>query len=164
MAEDKKRLDIFRTLTAIDLNDKKYYKNLTDDEKKLFTPSVVARWLSSVTDSSGLSEYYCLMTNEIVNVGFWDLYKHPELQYLLMTLVGSGKKMRHEWIPISKKNKKGKIEEMLMSKYPLSNKAELELLLNKHTADDIKQLALDMAYDDKTIDLIMDEWKLLKNE
>jgi len=157
-----KRLDIFKTLEAIDRKNKSYYKNLTEEEQKGFAPPVVMRWLSTVSDGSGLSEYYTLMTNEIVNIGFWDLSKHPELQYLLMTLVGSGKKMNHQWIPNAKKIKHNKVDELFRLKHPEINERELNILWNIYTDADIKQLAIDYGFDDKQVKEYVSEFKSMK--
>jgi hypothetical protein len=163
MAEKKKPvLDIFRTLSAIDCQDKDFYKNLTEEEQKAFVPSVVMRWLSGVTDKSGLSEYYTVMTNEIVNIGFWDLYKHPHLQYLLMTLVGCGNKQGHQWIAGPKKIKSRKVDELFRMKYPNINDVELDLLWRINTNDSVRQLAEDFGYDEKDVKGFVDEFKSVK--
>jgi len=161
-ADDKKRLDIFETLSAIDRNDKNYYKNLSEEDKKLFAGSVILRWLSTVSDKSGLSEYYCLMTQKIANEGFWELSKHPHLQYLLMTIVGCGKKMNHQWIPMSKKIKRRKVDELFLMKHPNINEKELELLWKIYSSDDVKQLARDYALDDKYITELVNEFETVK--
>lgn len=163
MTEKKKpALDIFRTLEAIDRKDKSYYANLTEDEKKGFAPPVVMRWLSGVSDKSGLSEYYTVMTNEIVNIGFWELSKHPELQYLLMTLVGCGKKQGHQWIAGPKKAKTRKVDELFRMKFPNVNDKELDILWEINSTDSVRQLAIDFGFDDKQIKEMVEEYKSVK--
>lgn len=159
---DKPKLDIFRTLAAIDRNDKNFYRNLTEEEQKGFTPVVVMRWLSAVSDKSGLSEYYTVMTNDVVNTGFWDLAKHPHLQYLLMTLVGSGKSQKHEWIPMAKKEKKWKLQELFRRRYPGASDDEVDILLTVSSEEDIAQLARDYGQEDKEVDTLVKEFRLIK--
>lgn len=160
--EVERKVDIFKLLGAIDKKDKNFYKNLSEDEKKSVAPTVVMRWLSGVTDKSGLSEYYTVMTNEIVNIGFWDLYKHPHLQYLLMTLVGCGNKQGHQWIAGPKKIKSRKVDELFRMKYPNINDVELDLLWRINTNDSVRQLAEDFGYDEKDVKGFVDEFKSVK--
>lgn len=150
--QKKHAYDIFALLKAIDTKNMSYFSSLDEDTQKAIPMLVVMRWLSVVPDSTGLSEYYALMTNEIVNDGFWELSKHPKLQYLLMCMVGCGKSVRHKWIPMSnKKTKNDKIDALLRLKYPNVNDTELNILWKINTTEDIKQLAYDYGYDDKQI-------------
>jgi hypothetical protein len=152
-------IDIFSVLAAIDRRDKGYYNSLTEDERKSLAFLVVMRWVSSVSDKTGLADYHILMTNDIVNVGFWDLAKHPELQWLLLTCVGSGQTQRHNWIPGPKKKaRSGALDTLLNERYPGLNDSELELLKDTNTWDDIENLCLQYGFDDKKIKAIKDEW------
>ena len=88
----KPKLDLATTLAAIDRKDYSYYDKLSDDMKKLYTPFVLMRFMSSATNSGGLHEFHIQMINDYVNSDFWTLSKYPDLQHLLMCLCGTGTK------------------------------------------------------------------------
>lgn len=52
---EEKKLDISEVLKHIDNGNKNYYNTLSDDEKKLFTPYTVLRYMGSLDDSLTLS-------------------------------------------------------------------------------------------------------------
>jgi hypothetical protein len=92
------------------------------------------------------------MINELVNKNFSDVSKHPELQWLLMTAAGSGKVEFHPYIkPPNSKKKKDKVSEFVYSIYPNFKRDDIELFLLLNTREDLKELAKDHGYDDKTI-------------
>lgn len=157
-------LDIMTVLEAIDKNNKKFYSNLTEEERKAFVPKVIMRWLSTVSDNNPNKEYYLLATNDLVNIGFWELTKHPELQYLLMTISGIGKKQYHQWISAKNTSSKTpKADAFLKTIYPVCNQEEFDILKSQYSNDDILQLALASGIDDKSVKEIKDEIKKSAN-
>lgn len=153
-------INIFDVLAAIDRRDKDYYLSLSDTERKNLIFLVVMRWLSSVSDRTGLAEYHLLMTNDVMNVGFWDLTKHPELQWLLISCIGSGQVQKHNWIAGPKrKARSSALDSFLNELYPGLNDTELALLKNINVWGDIEDLCLRQGFDDKKIKTIKDEWK-----
>jgi hypothetical protein len=153
-------LDIMTVLEAIDKNNKKFYSNLTEEERKAFVPKVIMRWLSAVSDNNPNKEYYLLATNDLVNVGFWELTKHPELQYLLMTISGIGKKQYHQWVSAKNTNSKTpKVDDFLKTIYTVCNQEEFDIIKSQYSNDDIVQLALASGIDDKSVKEIKDEIK-----
>jgi hypothetical protein len=62
------------------------------------------RWGSSVQGSRDLQEFYVIATNERLNRRFFDLGRHPKLQWLLATTVSPDLgTQRHQWIAPKKK-------------------------------------------------------------
>lgn len=167
MAEKKKQpervLDIFDVLREIDKGNKSFYGTLTDEQKKAFVPLVVMRWLSGVNDSTGLSEYYLTLINECVNLDFWDLSKYPDLQWLLLAIVGPGQSIRHTWIPNSTKNSQtNKIDTILLQLYPSLNDTELSIVKKKLTEETFKELMEDLGSTDDEIKSTVKEFRKLK--
>lgn len=123
-------LDMFnRVLPSIDVRDKQFYDSLTDEEKKGFSPWLVQRYLSSAESASReVIEHYLIMTNDLVNVNFSDV-KDPEMQWLLMSIVGVGKKMRHPYIAPGggKRKKKNAFKDWLKEQYPHLSDQELDI-------------------------------------
>lgn len=158
------KLDIFKVLEAIDKRDFGFYKNLSDEEKKNFAGIVAMRWLSSVSGSKDLQEYYVLAVNETANKNFWSsgLKDHPELQYLTLARAGCGAKQRHEWIKGPTKKSSNKIYDFLKKYYPTANIEELDLFFEKNTLEDMIEIAKMLGMQDDEIKEIRKELKKIK--
>jgi len=153
------KLDLFKTLAAIDNKDRDYYDNLTDEEKKGFAPFVLVRWCSAAQTNNLLYDYWLLVaTNERMNVNLLNLNsqttKHPKLQWLMATAtspyVG---KLRHEWIPYKKAEKRtyAEFRKILINMFPHLNDDEIELIIQNTTTKDIKEYLKSMGYNDSEI-------------
>ena len=81
-----------------------FYDDLTAEEKKKFSNYLMIRWGSAVDGSRDLQEFYVISTNERLNKHFFDLGRHPKLQWLLATTVSPDiGTPRHPWIAPRKK-------------------------------------------------------------
>ena len=137
-------------MAALDKKDRGFYSRLTDEQKKAFVPWMMMRYASSAQGRN--AAHYLFMINELVNKNFSDVSKHPELQWLLMTAAGSGKVEFHPYIkPPNSKKKKDKVSEFVYSIYPNFKRDDIELFLLLNTREDLKEVAKDHGYDDKTI-------------
>ena len=104
----KPQIKLANVMLAIDKRNRDWYNNLSDDQVKAFSAWMMMRYASSVQGDKAVD--YLYMVNECVNKNFMELSKHPELQWLLFTLCGSGKKEYHPYIkPPGGKKKKNKI-------------------------------------------------------
>lgn len=147
------KLNIANEMRAFDSKDRKFYIDLTEEEKKKFSTFLMIRWGSSVQGSAELQQYYLLACNENLNKNFFDLSRHPELQWLLATTVSPGMgNFRHDWIKQKKKESgNNKIIKFLQQIYPHYTTEDLELLAKINSNDDIKNLALQHGWDEKKI-------------
>lgn len=136
-------------LAAMDRGDTKFYSKLDDEQKKEFSPWLAMRWASCV--KGDLAEHYLLMVNGIVNNEFSSMSKHPELQWQLIAVCGSGRTQFHQWVKPPKKKGKNKVQAFLALAYPNAKSDELELLEKISSKAELKDLARDMAYTDKEI-------------
>ena len=135
-------------LAAMDYRDKNFYTNLNDEQRKAISLWVLMRWMSS---SRGDAEQHLTLVNDVVNVDFSVISKHPELQWKLLALCGTSKQQYRDWVPPGKKSKKNKVEEALLQFYPLMKDADLELLQQINTQEDFEEFFKANALDDKTI-------------
>lgn len=144
------KLSIQSEMAALDSKDREWYKSLTPEERKKFSPFLMIRYGASVAGSKELQEYYLLSTNERLNKNFFDVNKYPELQWLLVTTVSPDiGNQRHEWIAAPKKRVDAtgsKIRKFLSKLYPSLNNEELALLEKLHDKKDITALATSMGY------------------
>jgi hypothetical protein len=135
-------------LPAMDYRNMDFYKNLSDEHKKEISLWVLMRFMSS---SQNQPEHHIMMVNDIVNNNFSNISKHPELQWKLLALCGTGRKQFHPWIPPPKGIKKNKLEQAVLTHYPLLKDSDLEMLLSINTQEDWEQFFKENGYDDKTI-------------
>lgn len=145
------KLNIANEMRAFDSKERNFYDDLTPEERKKFSTYLMLKWGANVEGSPELQEWYLRVHNDRVNINFFDLGRHPKLQWLLCTTVspGLGAK-RHYWI-----NKKGgstnKAHKFIAQQYPHLRDDEIELLLTTVSKDDLKQFALELGWDDKQI-------------
>ena len=146
----KPQIPLADVMLAIDRKNRAWYDNLSDEQVKAFSAWMMMRYASSVQGPNAAS--YLFMVNECVNKNFMDLSKHPELQWLLFTLCGSGKKEYHPYIkPPGSRKKKNKVGEWLSEMYPLMKADEIAMLLEINDKDDLKALARENGMTDKEI-------------
>lgn len=145
-------LYIGNEMAAFDRKDRDYYDKFTDEEKKKFSTYLMLRYGASVAGSSDLQAYYLMATNERVNKNFFDLNKHPKLQWLLCTSVSPAMgKQHHYWQGTKKKEGNNKAQKFLAKLYPTLKQDEIDLLAQINDKRDIERLARELGLDDKTI-------------
>lgn len=147
------KLNIANEMRAFDTKDRMFYRELTEEERKKFSTFLMIRWGSSVQGSADLQAYYLLACNENLNKNFFDLSRHPELQWLAATTVSPGMgTFRHDWIKQKKReSNNSKAIKFLRQIYPEYKEDELELLAQINDTADLKQLAREHGWDDKRI-------------
>jgi len=150
----KPQIPLAEVMKAIDKKDRGWYNRLSAEQKKAFSAWMMMRYASSV--QGGSAPDYIWMVNELVNHKFSDVSKYPELQWLLMTAVGSSKVQHHPYIkPPNSKRKKNKISDAIAKIYPHISQEEINLLLSINDKDELKQFFQAHAYTDKEIKELM---------
>ena len=147
------KLNIANEMRQFDSKNRMFYRELTEEERKKFSNYLMIRWGSSVQGSAELQQYYLLSCNENLNKHFFDLARHPELQWLAATTVSPGMgTFRHDWIKQKKReSSNNKAVKFLRQIYPDYSDDEIELLIKINTAEDLKELARKHGFDDKRI-------------
>ena len=98
------KLNIANEMRMFDRKVRTFYDDLTTEERKKFSTFLMLRWGSAVEGSRDLQEFYVISCNERLNKHFFDLGKHPKLQWLLATTVSPDMGTpRHPWIAPKKK-------------------------------------------------------------
>ena len=107
-----------------------FYDDLTAEEKKKFSTYLMIRWGSAVEGNRDLQEFYVIVTNERLNKHFFDLSKHPKLQWLLATTVSPDLGTpRHTWIAPKKKEAGLSAKKKQLTRlYPHYKDDEIDLL------------------------------------
>jgi hypothetical protein len=150
MAKKAPAIALKDIMAAVDKKDRGFYNRLTAEQKKAFSAWMMMRYCSSVQGRDAAN--YIYLTNELVNFQFMEVSKHPELQWLLLSACGVGKIQFHPYLkPPNAKKKKNKISEFLYGLYPHSKPEDIELMIKLNSNNELKALAYDYGYDDKTI-------------
>lgn len=143
-------LDIKRELSAVDRRNYEFYDNLSDEEKKSFSPYVLMRYVSNASGDTDIQEWFLERTNELVNKNHWSLSKnHKALLWKLFAATGAGIPINHQYLKASSKEKANKIEKLLVELYPSTKLSEIKLMAKMMTAEDKKDLFDRMGFDKK---------------
>jgi len=143
-------LDIKRELANVDLRNYNFYDNLSDQEKKEFSPYVLMRYVSNVDGNRELQEWFLERTNELVNKDHWVLSKnHKPLLWKLFAGCGIGSKLYHPYLKAGTKEKAEKIEKLLAELYPAMKLCDIKLQAKLMNKADKKELFDKMGFDKK---------------
>ena len=146
------KLDIINEMAQLDLRNRDFYDELNDEERKKFSTYLMLRWGSVVNGIPELQQYYLQAMNERVNKRFFELNKHPKLQWLMLTTVSPNMgKHRHEWIAYSGKTVKNKRAAKMLELYPHIKTDEAELLAQQIGDSEYKAMLIERGYSDKEI-------------
>ena len=150
------KLDIGYEMAQLDTKNRAFYDELTDDERKKFSTYLMLRWGSAVGGEPILQQYYLQAMNERVNKRFFDLGKHPKLQWLLLTTVSPNMgKHRHEWMAFSARKSKNKRADVIAKLYPEYKLDDCELMANSIPDAEFKVMLIELGWTDKEIKEVM---------
>ena len=126
------KLSIANEMAQFDSKNRKFFDELSEEERKKFSPFLMIRYGSSVSGSKDLQEFYLIATNERLNKQFFavNTAQHKKLQWLMATTVSPGLgNFRHNWIsPKKKEPSAGSIRKQLAELFPHYRDDELDLL------------------------------------
>jgi len=145
-------LYIGNEMAAYDRKDRGYYDKFSDEQRKKFSTYLMLRYGASVNGSADLQAYYLMAANERVNKYFFDLNKHPKLQWLCCTTVSPGMgKQYHYWQGSKKSETDNKAIKFLSQVFPQLKDDEIKLLAEINDRRDLTDLARRLGWDDKRI-------------
>jgi len=148
MAAEK--LDIKRELNAVDQKNYNFYDNLTDGEKKAFSPYLLMRYTSNVQGDPDLQEWFLEMTNEMVNKNYSIISKdHKSLMWKLFAATGVGNNYFHQYLAAGKKEKANKIEKLLAELNPAMKMSDIKIWASMMSKKDKEDLFRMMGFDKK---------------
>ena len=157
-------LYIGNEMAAFDRKDRRYYDKFTDEQRKQFSTYLMLKYGANIDGPANknvklsaeektlLQAHYLIATNERVNKHFFDIGKHPKLQWLCCTTVSPAMgNMFHYWQASKKKESNSKAIKFLTKHYPELKPDEIELLAKINDKRDLTDLARKLGYDDKSI-------------
>ena len=135
------KLSIGNEMAQFDSKNRQFFDELTDEERKKFSPFLMIRYGSSVSGNRDLQEFYLIATNERLNKKFFavNTAQHKKLQWLMATTVSPGLgNFRHNWIaPKKKEPGAGSMRKQLMELFPHLKDDEIDLLSQITTKKEI---------------------------
>lgn len=151
MSDDK--LSLSEVLGIIDIGGSSMWDEFSDYQKKNIPFYVLSRWLSGrLSNRREDIELAILQTNEYYNKNYFDLTKHPQLQWMLASMIGgSGKKVRREWIGYKRKGANSKLADFILTVHPHLSDDEVKLFIDVNSVVDLKGLARDNGLTDDEI-------------
>ena len=135
------KLNIANEMRQFDRKNRNFYDELTAEEKKKFSNYLMIRWGSAVEGSRELQEFYVISTNERLNKHFFDMGKHPKLQWLMATTVSPDMGTpRHPWIaPKKKEAGMSAKRKALTAMYPHYKDDEIDVMMSITTQKEIDE-------------------------
>lgn len=150
------RLDLKKTMKALDLGKLDFYDNLSAEEQKAFSPFLIMKYMSSVqTENPLMQQLHIQGVNDLVNKDFGELSKHKKLFWMLLCLCGSGTVQFHPWIADKKKTTNNKAINFLAEKFPTLKLSELELMAELNSRADLKAYAVELGAEKKDLKKIL---------
>lgn len=143
------KLSLTSELRALDNKDRNFRSELSEEERKKFSPYLMLRYSASVEGNEDLQAYYLMAANENVNKYFFDINKHPELQWLCCTTVSPGMgSQRHYWFNgFGKKESADKylnsLTKAVSEKLPSYKQSDIELWIELEGIEKVEQWILD---------------------
>jgi hypothetical protein len=133
------KLSIQNEMSEFDRKNRKFYDELTVEERKKFSNYLMIRWGSSVQGSRDLQEFYLISANQRLNKHFFDINRHPKLQWLCATTVSPGMGThRHQWIAPKKKEAGANASHKLLTElFPNMKDDEIQVLKAINSAQEI---------------------------
>lgn len=147
------KLNIANEMREFDRKNRAFYDELTDEERKKFSPYLMIRWGSAVEGSRELQEFYVIATNERLNKHFFNINttQHKKLQWLMATAVSPDMGVqRHNWIaPKKKVSGQSAKRKQLAEIYPHYRDDELDIMMQVVSQKEIDQYFRDAGQDKK---------------
>lgn len=145
-------LPLYEVFNAIDKKDYGWYKSLSKEKQEAFSPYLQLKYSASATGSNELQEYMIRATNNELNINFWGVSKHPDLTYKILCAINPGiGKFQRKYLTMKKETKDNKKTKFLKEIYPTWKLSDIEAYAQMCDKKELKKLAIDHGYDDKSI-------------
>ena len=139
-------------MQAYDRKDRSYYDDFTDEDRKKFSTYLMLKYGANVSGNKDMQAYYLMATNERVNKHFFELGRHPKLQWLCCTSVSPAMGSQfHYWLNAKKKEGDNKSQKFLAKLYPNLKTDEIDLLAKINDKRELADMARRLGFDDKSI-------------
>ena len=147
------RLSVAHQMRAFDSKNRQFYDNLNQEERRKFSVFLMMKYGANVDSNRDLQEWYLRVHNERVNTNFFDIGRHPKLQWLLCTTVSPDMgSQKHYWLSTKKKETDNRSKKFLELLHPELNEQEISLLDAMTDRDQLREYAQKLGWDDRRIE------------
>ncbi len=146
-----------QVLPNLDRHNLDYFSTLDEDEQKSFGGIVAMRFMSCA--AGDFADWYLISTNQRANPHFYEMYRHPELQWKLLASNGHGAPVRHSWIGNVKKPNTALLSGFIMRYWPQANTMEVETILRQFTAESFSDFVDGTGVDKEEAKRVKDSFK-----
>jgi hypothetical protein len=153
------KLDMFKqVLPNLDRHNLDFFSTLDEDQQKGFFGVVAMRWMSCAKGE--FADWYLAATNQRANPRFFEMYRHPELQWKLLASNGHGAQVRHEWVPNQAKSASSAALNAFISRYwPQANTMEIETILRQFSRESFSEFVDGTGVDKEEAKRVKDSFK-----
>jgi len=148
-------LQIQNEMAQVDMKNRDFYDSLSPEHKKKFSNYLMLKWTPSVYGSAEMQAYYLMSVNENLNVHFFEINKHPKLQWLCCTVVSPGMgKQRHYWLASKKKSAGGPptaLRKELLTRFPAMKVADIDNILKFTPKEKMEEWLKNLGIQDKEL-------------
>jgi hypothetical protein len=149
-------LHISNEMAQFDNKNYDFYDSLTDEEKKKISLYIFIRWGATITGSIDFQSYYLMSVNQNLNVNFFNIAKHPKLQWLCCAASSPGMgNQRHYWLTGAKKSKVSKIKNQLLEMMPDTKESDIDLILQVNSESEILDWLRKTGMSEKELDQLV---------
>lgn len=150
------KIDIFRILNQADKKNILFYQQLSEEEKKSFSPFLIQRWLSGTVDSRQV-----IFLNELLNPFIFSFFNHKHLLWLLITICTNGNIQKYSWNKLPGKQQTHSKPETIniISQYYGYSKKQAKEILNLLSYEEIIWYAEQLGKQPEEIIKLKKEWK-----
>ena len=150
------KINIFDVLHRVNTKDANYYAECSAEEQKQIQPFVLMRWMSGTSNPQQI-----ILLNEFANPFVFSLYKHKELQWMLLTACAPGKFKKYNWIkaPTQATSKKPLSAKVLKETYNYSE-TQANQTMHLTTGEHLIELATALGWQDADLAKLGKEWDI----
>jgi len=158
MSRKQPILPLKEVFNALDKKDYWFYGRLGKEKQKAFSSYLQLKYNAGViggdpdnrVKAHDFQKYIIDETNKELNINFWEISKHPKLVWLILCAINVGSFSR-KYLPMKKNVKDNKKTKFLRELYPTWKLSDIEAYAEMCDKKELKQLAIEHGYDDKSI-------------
>lgn len=125
MSQAVKKFDIQYVLNRFQSGDYSFIDSLSEEDLKELNPFVLLMWAAEPTNDV---EAQKIVLDDFIGDKFFELYKHPKLQMMLMVAAMSGFSGGYRFMRPAKKSEQDKNIELVMREFSCGRSAANEYL------------------------------------
>ena len=144
--EKKPSFNLFEYLQIADSGTRFNLEDLSEDERKGFSPYIIMRWMAQLDGSGTEAENRLINCNEQVNRYVFALGKHPSLLNQLFSNLGTGRVHTHKYLGLNGKKSKGNT--VLEQLYPVTKMDDIKHMMSVMTPSQLEQFIRDHGLED----------------